>query len=207
MNVRLVKTIVEAETLVDQAFSGGFKSAAGYAREALRRLRSQLDRKQVDWRGKLTRLPATLMTLHRRNKMLGREIGYVYFQEFIPDNQFDIRITIIGNRAFGCTRDNRENDFRASGAGKVNYDKKRIPEECIRIAFGVAKQLKTQSIAFDFVMDTNRHPLIVETSYAFCTDVVYGCGGYWDAELEWHEGDVWPEDAIFEDILTQVTGL
>ena len=203
-NVRLVKSIAEAKSLVNQAFSSGFKPAAGQARDAIGRLRSQSARKRVDWWGKLKRLPTTLMEVQFRNKMLGRDIGYLYFQEFIPDNQYDIRITIIGNRAFGCTRNVRENDFRASGSGQIIHDKTRIPEECIRIAFGIAKPLKTQSIALDFIMDANKQPLVVETSYGFCSALSYDCGGYWDSQLVWHEGAVWAGDAIIEDILANI---
>ena len=43
---------------------------------------------------------------------------YVYFQKFLPNNKYDIRIVVIGDRAFGFIRYNRENDFRASGSGK-----------------------------------------------------------------------------------------
>ena len=38
--------------------------------------------------------------------------GYVYFQDFIPDNQFDTRVTVIGNRAFAFIRKVRPGDFR-----------------------------------------------------------------------------------------------
>ena len=37
----------------------------------------------------------------------------MYFQEFLPGNAFDTRITAIGNRAFGFLRENRPRDFRA----------------------------------------------------------------------------------------------
>jgi len=33
-----------------------------------------------------------------------RQSGYFYAQEFLPDNPFDTRVTVIGKRAFGSTR-------------------------------------------------------------------------------------------------------
>lgn len=53
---------------------------------------------------------------------------YVYFQKFLPNNTYDIRITVIGERCFGFIRYNRENDFRASGSGKIEYDTSKIPK-------------------------------------------------------------------------------
>ena len=33
--------------------------------------------------------------------------NYIYFQEFIPGNEFDTRVTVIGDRAFAFRRMNR----------------------------------------------------------------------------------------------------
>ena len=49
-------------------------------------------------------------------RLHGREKGYVYFQEFIPDNAFDIRIIVCGKRAFGIKRLER-----FPGIGKRTY--------------------------------------------------------------------------------------
>ena len=49
--------------------------------------------------------------------------SYILWQEFIPDNQRDFRVTIIGRRyAFVFWRNNRPGDFRASGSGLIDYD-------------------------------------------------------------------------------------
>lgn len=77
--------------------------------------------------------------------------GYLLIQEFLPDNSFDTCITVIGNRAFSSRRFNRPNDFRASGNGKIDWDRAQInlEIETIRLAFYVAQHLQTQSIAID----------------------------------------------------------
>ena len=69
----------------------------------------------------------------------------VLFQEFLPCNDFDTRITVIGNRAFGFRRFNRANDFRASGSGKIDYDPKNIAPEMVQLAFDVTRRLNVQS--------------------------------------------------------------
>jgi glutathione synthase/RimK-type ligase-like ATP-grasp enzyme len=55
-------------------------------------------------------------------KKFNPEKNYVYFQDFIPQNDFDIRIIVIGKRAFAIKRMVRKGDFRASGSGNIKYD-------------------------------------------------------------------------------------
>ena len=157
-------------------------------------------RKRVDWLGKLKRLPSSLLNIYRSNKALGCEKGYIYFQEYIPGNQYDTRITVIGDRAFGFIRYVREKDFRASGSGNIDYDIQKIDRRCLEVAFEVAGKLKTQSVAFDFVQGAEG-PLIVEISYSYVSSAIYTCSGYWDSGLQWHEGHFWPQDAILEDMI------
>ncbi|MCD6393904.1 MAG: hypothetical protein J7M40_10405 [Planctomycetes bacterium] len=200
-NVRLVRTRKEARSLVSRAFGSGFRPVAGHARDAIGKLRSKESRRRVDLWGKLRRLPQSLMNIYQSNKFLGRERGYVYFQDFVPDNSYDTRITVIGDRAFGFTRNVRENDFRASGSGSIDYDFGRIDPECVRVAFEAARKLSAQSTAFDFVCNTKGQPKIVEISYCYQAEAVHRCQGHWDSRLEWHEGQVWPQDAILRDLL------
>lgn len=202
LNVRLVNSKRDAEVIVKEAFHKGFKASGGRAHDAIGRLKSSVDRKRVDWIAKFKRLPQTLKKIQHQNRMLGREIGYVYFQDFIPNNDYDIRITIIGDRAFGFTRNVRDKDFRASGSGKIDYDRSRIPLESVKTAFTIAKQLASQSIAFDFVLDPLGKPLIVETSYVYNDKAVYDCEGYWNGDLNWVNTPTWPQHAILEDLIS-----
>ena len=121
-------------------------------------------------------------------KMVGPEKGYVYFQDFIPNNIFDIRIIIVADKAFGIKRMTRKNDFRASGSGMIVYNKNEIDERCVQIAFDVNEKIKSQSIAFDFVFDVNNNPMIVEISYGFVAEGYDPCEGFWDKDLNWHKG-------------------
>ncbi len=172
-NVRLVHNAHEARALAKRAMTRGFWPSAGYTQDAQKRFRAA--RKRGDLFSVLRRMPAVLAKIRQINHALGRERGYVYFQDFIPGNDFDTRITIIGNRAFGFTRNVRPGDFRASGSGDINYDVSRINMQCVRTAFEVAQKIASQSLAFDFVLDENRRPLILEVSYCYDPRAVYAC--------------------------------
>jgi glutathione synthase/RimK-type ligase-like ATP-grasp enzyme len=132
--------------------------------------------------------------------MTDREIGYVYFQDFIPNNDYDIRIIVIGEKAFGIKRMVRKNDFRASGSGNIYYEKQHFGDETVGIAFDISKRLKSQCTAFDFVYD-NKIPLIVEISYGFSPEGYNDCTGYWDSRLNWHEGTFDPYGWMVEMII------
>ncbi len=199
LNVRLVRHAQEARTLARQAFAGGFRPVASYQQDARKRWRNA--RQQRDLFSVVKRLPRTLATIRRLNQVLGCERGYIYFQDFLADNQFDTRVTIIGNRAFAFTRNVRPGDFRASGSGDIVYDVHRINSQCVPIAFEVTRQVGSQSMAFDFVLAAHQQPMIVEVSYCYDPAAVYQCTGHWDDQLTWHAGHMWPQDAILIDLL------
>jgi glutathione synthase/RimK-type ligase-like ATP-grasp enzyme len=198
-NVRLVKSKEEAVGLCLKAFGPGIVSQQGYFGDAKIKLRKIGTFPQfID---KLKRLPKYLLSSVIIQQQMPRERGYIYFQDFMPGNQYDTRITVIGNRAFGYTRNVRPDDFRASGSGLISYDLKRIDMQCVSIAFDVADKIRSQSMAFDFIKDENGKPKLVEISYGFIPKLVYDCAGHWDRDLNWREGHVHPEDAILEDML------
>jgi glutathione synthase/RimK-type ligase-like ATP-grasp enzyme len=119
--------------------------------------------------------------------------NYVLFQKYLPNNEYDTRITIIGSRAFGFRRFIRDNDFRASGSGKIDYNIDKVDKNCIKIAFKVSKQLQFQSMAYDFIYNENNEPEFSEISYTYLDTAIYNCPGNWDSNLNWHEGHYWPQ--------------
>lgn len=122
------------------------------------------------------------------DRMHPHEKGYAYFQEFIPNNTFDIRICVVDDKAFALKRLCREGDFRASGGGRIIYDKNQIDERCVAIALETSRKLRTQSLAYDFVFDENNNPLIVEISFGYAAHAYDVCEGYWDSNMVWHPG-------------------
>jgi len=129
------------------------------------------------------------------------EKNYVYFQEFMPKNEFDTRVTIIGNRAFAFRRMNRPNDFRSSGSGLIDHDYTKIDINHVENAFKIAKHFNFQSMAFDFLYDRKGNSVFCEISYTFADWAVAKCSGYWDELLNWHEGNTWPQYCQLEDFL------
>lgn len=200
-NVLLVKNEHKAQKLIQQAFSSGFSQSRkfGQLKERIRKFRngqgSAMD--VIKGFGRLI-VPTRFSSMH------GKEKGYIYFQEFIPDNTFDTRVIIIGKRAFAITRGVRENDFRASGSGFIGYEKENIDKDCLSISFEVAKKLNSECLAFDFVIHKNK-PMIVEISFGFRPEAYLLCPGYWDDNLKWYEGFFTPEYWMVEDLLSKTT--
>lgn len=125
--------------------------------------------------------------------------GYILFQEFLPNNNWDIRVTIIGNRAFAFRRYNRENDFRASGSGLIDYNLSNSEHVFIKLGFDIAKALRCQSIAIDGLWNGNT-PVVVEISYTYVQKAIFDSPGYWtkgcqEGEFIWHGGHIWPGTA------------
>lgn len=201
-NVKLVHSPREARAIVKRAFSAGFSPTPDYGQDALKRYRAA--RRRGDLLDVVRRIPQVLARIRDSNRLMGREKGYAYFQDFIPDNDFDTRVTVIGDRAFGFTRNVRPGDFRASGSGDIVYDPRRVHQTCLEIAFEVTRKVGSQSMAFDFVLAENKQPMILEISYSYNAKAVHSCSGHWDDKLNWHEGNTWPQDAILIDLLNDV---
>ena len=201
-NVKLAHSAAEARALAARAFSSGFSPVAHYGQDALKRYRAA--KRGGDLLNVVRRIPRVLATIQNNKRMMEREKGYVYFQDFIPGNDFDTRVTVIGDRAFGFTRNVRPGDFRASGSGEIVYDTSRINQKCVEIAFDVTRKVGSQSMAFDFVLAGYKHPMIIEVSYSYDAKPIHTCSGYWDRNLNWQEGAMWPQEAILLDLLNDV---
>jgi len=126
---------------------------------------------------------------------------YVLFQEFLPNNDFDTRVTIIGDRAYAYRRFNRKKDFRSSGSGLIDYDIESIDLIFIKTAFEVSKKLGFQSMAYDFLRDKMGNPVFCEFSYTFKDQLLYDCPGYWDSNLKFIEPHFWPQYFHLIDLL------
>lgn len=198
-NVRLVSSRSEAEALCRRAFGRGFPAAPGYFGDARSRLRHTLG--WADFWAKVQRMPRSIQEKLVYRRRGPRQQGYVLFQEFLPGNDSDTRVTVIGNRAFGERRRNRPNDFRASGSGDCNGDPRQIDLRCVKLAFELAEKIGSQSLSCDLLFDENREPRICEFSYCSVVDTVYSCPGYWDRDLRWHPGRFLPQDLILGDLL------
>jgi len=199
-NVRLIKSRLEGRNVIRKAFGKGFSS---YPRlTAFREKVRKFSMNSIDLSA-LIKAFIHIFFIPEYAKINERERGYVYFQDFIPGNSFDIRIVIIDNKAFAIKRIVRKNDFRASGSGYIHYERELFDEDTVRLAFNLADKLKTQSIAFDIIYE-NSIPKVLEISYGFVPEGYDSCPGYWDRSMNWIEGSFnpygWMIDALIRDI-------
>lgn len=201
-NVKLARNRTKARRLVKKAFDQGFRNYDRWENISERWRKWRLGKTEF-W--DVCKGVIRLMYIPDFAKIGGKERGYVYFQDFIPNNDSDIRIIVIDNKAFGLKRMVRKNDFRASGSGDFKFDRKEFDERCVKLAFQATQELRLQCAAFDFVFDSNNHPLIVEVSYGFVSEGYDPCPGYWDKDLNWHEGRFNPQGWMVEAILTSLT--
>ena len=184
-NVQLIHYAAQAKKLVDKAFGKGFPAYDGW---------ESIQERYRRWRlGKTDAFDVVkgfvrLVKPPRYASVIGNEMNYLYFQEFIANNDSDIRIVIVDGKAFGIKRMNRKDDFRASGSGFIIYEKDAIDERFVKVSFEYQKKLKAQCIAYDYVLDENNQPLLIEISYGFANAGYDDCPGYWDEQLVWHEG-------------------
>lgn len=196
VNVKLVRSLADAKHLINKAFNKGFKHDSLLP---VTEIYNKYKRGKLPFIAVVKGLVRTLVPTQFA-KINGREIGYIYFQNFIPGNDHDIRVIVIGDKAFAIKRMTRENDFRASGSGNIFYEKELFDEATIKLSFDVAGKLQTQCLALDFVFD-NGNPLVVEISYGFSMVGYDPCPGYWDSNLQWHEGKFNPYGWMIEDII------
>lgn len=184
-NVKLVKTQKEACKLINKAFGAGF---AQFDRMNNLKERYNKYRNGQDTLLGVAKGIGRLAIPTNFNKQQPPEKGYIYFQDFMPGNNYDVRVIVIGEKAFAIKRMVRENDFRASGSGNIIHNKSEIDLRCLEIAFDTSRILKSQCLAYDFIFDGDNKPLIVEMSYGFSIDGYIDCPGYWDSSLRWYEG-------------------
>jgi glutathione synthase/RimK-type ligase-like ATP-grasp enzyme len=186
VNVRLIKTKQKARQLVRKAFRNGFLPINRLARLKDRFWILRRDKNLAAIK-KLVGGFGRLLISSEIEQFSHNQKGYIYFQDFIPNNNYDTRLIVIGNKCFGCRRYCRTNDFRASGSGLCKYEPELFDKKSIQYAFETAYKLNSQSVAFDFVMHNNE-PEIIEISYCFPqVGAADGCRGYWDKNLIWHD--------------------
>jgi glutathione synthase/RimK-type ligase-like ATP-grasp enzyme len=200
-NVRLVRNRCEARRLVRRAFGLGFPNydAWGSLKERWRKFRlGKIGPFEV------AKGVARILRPPPFARMLGRETGYSYFQEFMANNDSDTRIIVIDDKAFALKRYVRDNDFRASGSGNFGYEREAFDEHCVRIGFDVTDRLGSQCAAYDFVFSVQNEPLLVEVSYGFVKEGYDPCPGYWDHSLQWHMGTFNPQGWMVEALIQSI---
>ncbi|QLY39822.1 hypothetical protein HF295_02685 [Hujiaoplasma nucleasis] len=135
--------------------------------------------------------------------------GYFYAQKFLKNNLKDLRITVIGDKyAFWFWRTNRNNDFRASGSGLIDYNTpvdKSIIEYCAKIN----KDNNFDSMAYDILFDEKGNFYIIEMSYGYSDIAVRNSNGYFyiseDGTVnDFIKGHYWPQELWVKWLISKV---
>ncbi|GEN67398.1 ATP-grasp domain-containing protein [Chryseobacterium rhizosphaerae] len=202
INVKLIKTKDQARKIVKQAFGRGFEAFDSWT--------VFTDTIERFWRQKTLHNFLRVLKwgfkgifVDKQYKVFPKQRNYVYFQEFIPNLTYDIRLIVIGDKCYYLKRNTRDNDFRASGSGILEFVPGNFNIQAIKIAFKIADQLNMGCVAYDFVFNTDNEPLIVEISYGFQPYVYDQCTGFYDASLNWHESKVNLENEMIHNFLKQ----
>ena len=200
-NVKLASNKKVARSFINQAFNSGFSQY-----DALSNLKDRFQKYREGRSGLLNVLKGIIRIGYEPefSKIIGKERGYVYFQDFIPGNSSDTRIIVIDDKAFGLKRGVRKGDFRASGSGEIMTAKEEIDERCVKMAFLANEKIKSQCIAYDFVFDQNDKPLIIEISYGFTVPAYDACPGYWTSNMEWHKENFNPQGWMVQALLKSI---
>jgi glutathione synthase/RimK-type ligase-like ATP-grasp enzyme len=196
-NVKLIRSKQEAIRNINKAFGKGFRQYNPLVglKEAFRKfMKNDGDFKEI------IKEIAHIVYPYWIEQSKGREKGYVYFQQFIPDCSFDIRVQFVGNKSYAMKRYVRKNDFRASGGGNIDYDGSKIPVEAIKLSFEIARTLDMQTLAVDLIPVGLSYEL-AEISYAFAIDEGECEFGFWDNNLKWHPGKIDPCGWMVEDMI------
>ncbi len=184
-NVLLVKSKREAKRFVRKSFGKGWHFFSGW-----RYFKEQC---QFFKNGKVSFLKVIkgfgrIFILPEHAKMLPIHKGYAYFQEFIPNEGFDYRVEVCGDKCIAMVRYVRKNDFRASGGHNDHFEKELIPQDVILLAFKVVEKLKLQSSALDIVRNKETGELfVIENSFCYGVDDDEFDHGYWDNYGNFHD--------------------
>jgi glutathione synthase/RimK-type ligase-like ATP-grasp enzyme len=184
-----------------------FKTSSDAASRGVRLVNSPSLGKILAWRALYVGLAWKAI---RRLFRLDHRDNVAYWQEFISGNDSDLRITAIGDRyAVGFWRRNRPNDFRASGSGRIDYEKP-IPDELIHFCLDINRRLNFDSMAYDIIFRDDSF-LITEISYTYLDYPIYKAPGYFERneprQLKFRIGHTWPEQLWVRWLAERLTGL
>lgn len=147
------------------------------------------------------RIPEFLRTL-KSSKMFPNEKGYVFLQEFIPNDGYDLKIVVVSEKLSFIGRNIRKGEFRASGGGDLFFDRKYVTKDIIDSAFATSDALKFKCMGYDYVVNNiTGEPKIVEISYGFSHAALLLAGGYFDRKGMWHDEPLNAPQEILKNLL------
>ena len=185
-NVKLIHNASEGIRYAKRMFSKGISPAQSLVYKTYSKIQST-----HDWKTFVNRFHQipNFLKARKYGKGMPMERGYCYFQEFIENDGYDLKVSVINGKCCAVHRTARKGDFRASGGGNTTFKKEIVTDQIISSAFETARNLKTQTIGFDYVVDkkTGQGKIIEMCFGNGVTEETYYAGGYWDESLIWHD--------------------
>lgn len=135
-------------------------------------------------------------------KPSGVQKGYLYWQRFIPENDGDVRVIVIGDESFGIRRGNRDDAPFASGSGRIEVIREISDDHTVkafRMADEISEHLGTRWQAYDFVFDGDRC-YCLEAACSWTDSGYVGCPTFDRHTLKptGKTQDRWPDMAVTE---------
>lgn len=137
-----------------------------------------------------------------------KQKDYVYFQEYVPDASYDLRVIVVGNMYTGFFRMKPKNDFRASGAGLE--EKKMIPKEALLLAKEVKDKFNVTMLAVDMIKSESQGEYkVIEASvftriYSAEELIINGVPGYYEyrnGNFTFKPGKYWVQELALNEVL------
>lgn len=154
------------------------------------------------WRALVRRSEAALRYVARLRPPLPRppERGYAYFQEFVPETDHKVGISVVGDRAIGYRAFNASGKFGSHVRG-YDYDQSGIDVNCVRLAFDISSRLNFPMMAYDMLIH-HSEPVVLELE--FRNHWTSGMPGHWNRDLEWVGTAMTPQEAQVEAFLKDI---
>jgi glutathione synthase/RimK-type ligase-like ATP-grasp enzyme len=99
---------------------------------------------------------------HKSHRNYFRQKNCVYFQEFVPNDGYDIRVIVVGNWVFGYYRKVLPGDFRASGMDLK--EKRALPPEAMKTALRLNQAVRSPMLVVDMVHGLDGQYYVIEFS-------------------------------------------
>lgn len=199
-NVWLLKNKKEATEYINKSFGNGFSvfNTKKYLQTRFQTSKQNESKLQNGLKG----IRGAIIN-KKTAALQSKEKGYVLFQEYIPNDGFDIRVVVVNkNKAFSARRDVKENDWAASGSGIASYPNEHLDTDYIKVAFDIADKLDARCIAIDFVREKSSNVIYtVEVSVFYAYYSMKPGRGYWDKSLTWQNDEKDPQFFLIEKVL------
>lgn len=184
-NVKKIDSAEELKSYGKKMFSSGLSSVPSLMYKASSNIKSSRNLKTFINRAK--RIPEFLRSLSNAKKF-NIERGYVYLQEFIPNEGYDLKVVVVGDKLSYIGRNIRKGEFRASGGGDLFYDRSRVTKDVIDSAFKTSDDLGFLCMGYDYVVNSKTEKgIIIEISYGFSHQALLDANGYFDRNGKWYD--------------------